>query len=330
MKKITLCLSLLLFLIICTVSAQTGLEKGMVGYYNMEECDGEVLTNLATEKEKMPDGIIINPVWSDTAVSGYGSLYFDLPEKLPDEVETYVDFGTYDPSQGKGTFSFSCWIFWNGADGEYHGITGKRSDWTNELVYWDVCLKRTGPIQLEAVGKDEEKQLVLTDEMPLTRKWQNITVTYDGKKGSIYLDSKLLKQGEMELGLNKEAAFMLGCCEPLGVTPFQGHIDEVRYYNRALSPTEVTKLYEYPASLSSVNTQSKNKIEVYPNPAKDILNIKGKGFTEIHIFDSTGKLVKICSAGASFSSINISDLKPGLYLVSANGSSNLSKSFIKK
>lgn len=330
MKKCTLCLLFILLFSVNALHAQTGIEKGLVGYYNMDELDGYVITNLSKEKDKMPDGNIINPVWSDTAISGGGSLYFNLPERHPEEVETYVDFGTYDPSQGKGTFTFSCWIYWDGVDGEYHGLTGKRTDWTNELVYWDVCLKRTGPIQLEAVGKDEVKQLVLTDEMPSVRTWQNITVTYDGKNGTIYLDGKMLKQGEMTLGLNKEAAFMLGCCEPLGVTPFQGHIDEVRYYNRAIAPSEVKQLFEYPSKQTGNSSIEKNRCEIYPNPAANELSIKSIGITEARIYDINGRLALSSPITDNLTRINISNLKPGLYFVSTLGTKAFTSSFIKE
>ena len=85
MKKITILL-LCSTIVFCSVAfGQTGLTKGLVGYYDMNEADGEVLTNLATGDDVMPNGTIINPVWSDTAVTG-SALYFDLAANMPDEI----------------------------------------------------------------------------------------------------------------------------------------------------------------------------------------------------------------------------------------------------
>jgi hypothetical protein len=329
MKKITAQIIFLLFICCNMLFGQASLTKGLVGYYKMDEGTDEVLVNSATGTDVMPDGIIYNPVWSDTAVTGT-ALYFDIPANLPDEIPSYVDFGTYDPAQGGGKFSFSCWYSWNGPNGEYQGITGKRTDWTNELVYWDVCFKRTGPIQFEAVGAGEVKQLLLSDSVPAINKYQNLTVTYGGNEAKMYLDGQLIKQGIMELGLKKDAAFMLGCCEPLGVTPFTGNLDEVRYYNRVLSITEVNSLYEYPVKNLGSDKLLNNTLQVFPNPASDELKIKGENLNLVKIMDISGKVVLEQKVSGNLIRMNISGLKPGIYFVNANGTENMFCKVIKK
>jgi hypothetical protein len=329
MKKITLQL-LFLTLVFCNVTfGQTGITKGLVGYYKMDEADGETLTNLATGDDIMPDGVIINPVWSDTSVLGT-SLYFDLAEKMPDETASYVDFGTYDPAQGGGVFTFSCWYYWNGINGEYSGLTGKRDDWTETTVYWDLTFKRTGEFQFEAVGPNEVKQSVVTTEKPAVRTWQNLTVTYDGAIAMIYLDGKLIKQGEMKLGLKKDAAFMLGCCEPLGVTPFSGHLDEVRYYNRVLTSNEVNQVKKYPSQATASENVSTHCSTVYPNPVIDQLRVSGKDLKNISVYNSTGSMVLSRTVSGKIATIDVSSLKPGIYFLKANGEENVSGKFIKK
>jgi len=329
MKKITILLFCFTIVLSYVVSGQTGLTKGLVGYYNMNEADGDVLTNLATGEDVMPNGTIINPVWSDTAVTG-SALYFDLAEKMPDELASYVDFGTYDPAQGGGQFTFSCWYYWNGINGEYSGLTGKRDDWTEATVYWDLTFKRTGPIQFEAVGPKEEKQSVVSDEIPLVRTWQNLTITYDGTTAIIYLDGKLIKQGEMKLGLKKDAAFMLGCCEPLGVTPFSGHLDEVRYYNRVLTSNEVYQVKKYPSQNSSSTNFSKNCMRIFPNQIVDELRINATDLKSVVIYNNTGQLVLSENVSGNLPTVNVSGLEPGIYLVKAYGKNDFFGKFVKK
>jgi hypothetical protein len=59
----------------------------------------------------------------------------------------------------------------------------------------------------------------------------------------------------------------------------------------------------------------KNNYKIYPNPVNDIVNIQSeKGIKEIHIFDTLGKLRKTIDKG--FSTINLSSLKSGIYIVS--------------
>jgi len=226
-----------------TLFAQNSLEKGLVGYYKFDEGDGETLYNLANGDNIAPDGIIYNPAWSDEAVFGT-SLYFDLEQNMPEELPSWVELGNYDPTQGTNIFSFSCWIFWNGVDGEYHGITGKRDDWTHADVHWDVTLKRDGFYQFEALKEGDVKNYLLSPGLPKVGEWENFTLTYDGHHARMYVDGMPICEGDLELGAKTDAVFLLGCAEPEGVTPFQGYIDEVRYYNRKLSDVEVWDIWK--------------------------------------------------------------------------------------
>ncbi len=65
--------------------------------------------------------------------------------------------------------------------------------------------------------------------------------------------------------------------------------------------------------------QSKNPIQLYPNPVRgDYIHIEtdhyawGSNKVTYHIYDTTGRLVR---SGSDFSSINVSDLKNGLYIL---------------
>jgi len=70
---------------------------------------------------------------------------------------------------------------------------------------------------------------------------------------------------------------------------------------------------------------NESKFSLYPNPAKDIVNIKShQNLDQIKIYNANGLLVKFISNLNNASVINISDLPAGIYLVKAN---NENKSF---
>ncbi len=71
-----------------------------------------------------------------------------------------------------------------------------------------------------------------------------------------------------------------------------------------------------------------SKVSVYPNPAKDVLNVNAKNITEVEIFNLVGQKVY---AGKSASSITISHLDKGVYVVkvTADGKTQTTK-FIKQ
>ncbi|WP_079666343.1 T9SS-dependent choice-of-anchor J family protein [Soonwooa buanensis] len=74
------------------------------------------------------------------------------------------------------------------------------------------------------------------------------------------------------------------------------------------------------ANLAVNNTAANKAISVYPNPAKDVVNIKtDKDVNSIQIFSLTGQLVKTIEKNVR--TINVSDLKKGVYLLRVKSAS---------
>ena len=73
--------------------------------------------------------------------------------------------------------------------------------------------------------------------------------------------------------------------------------------------------FEY-SSVIIVNIKSNNLFSISPNPAKDILNIKGNGITKVEIISVTGnKLIAQENKANPVVQINISHLSAGVYLL---------------
>jgi hypothetical protein len=67
-----------------------------------------------------------------------------------------------------------------------------------------------------------------------------------------------------------------------------------------------------------------SSLKVYPNPAKDVLNIElnyKKGFV-INIFDVTGKLVETINGSEGINQINVAEFKKGFYIYDIRTSEN--------
>jgi hypothetical protein len=69
--------------------------------------------------------------------------------------------------------------------------------------------------------------------------------------------------------------------------------------------------------------------EVYPNPAQDVLNfnVTAETYRGASLFDMQGKLLLQISENEM--QMNISDIRPGIYLVKENGS-GITRKIIKK
>lgn len=72
--------------------------------------------------------------------------------------------------------------------------------------------------------------------------------------------------------------------------------------------------------LSDQTTPADDQFQIYPNPASDVLTIKGstEEIETISIYDISGKLVDERSLNASFAEIDISGLPAGSYTTVAN------------
>ncbi|MGE0560905.1 MAG: LamG-like jellyroll fold domain-containing protein [Flavobacteriales bacterium] len=113
-----------------------------------------------------------------------------------------------------------------------------------------------------------------------------------------------------------------------GTSPhwFNGTIDDVRIYKRALSTTEIQTLH---TTISAIefNDDINNQISVYPNPSYKYLNIKANesiDINRIEIFNISGQKIisKSCQVFKSNIQIDIDDLKIGTYFLKIFDSKN--------
>jgi len=107
-----------------------------------------------------------------------------------------------------------------------------------------------------------------------------------------------------------------------------GNLDEFLFYNRKLTPSEVTTIYNSaPAGLSHLNNEDA-QINIYPNPTSSILNIEVKKQTQITIVNILGEVMKTETING-LSTIDVSALNAGLYFVRDLKSGKATK-FIKE
>ena len=91
-------------------------------------------------------------------------------------------------------------------------------------------------------------------------------------------------------------------------------IDLVGIYNRTLTADEAAQLGA-PGTVSGIKDIKKNSIRLYPNPANDILNISIERASKLEIINASGQVVESTYLKDSNTSINVSQLKSGIYFV---------------
>ena len=144
-----------------------------------------------------------------------------------------------------------------------------------------------------------------------TNTWYHLVFTYDGTNAKIYKNGTFLGTTAKSWNtLNNSDAFDLGVGVG-GELWFDGAIDDLQIYNYTLTDSQVANLYST-QTLAVTDVSAKNKIQVYPNPVKDVLNIKSDlGVKNVEIFSLDGKKLKQTNQ----SKINVSQLSSGVYII---------------
>jgi hypothetical protein len=170
---------------------------------------------------------------------------------------------------------------------------------------------------------------------PYNSGWHHIVGTYDGALVKLYVDGIFITEVEEVFSLtNSEQPLLFGNESNILSRYFDGDLDDIGLWNRALTQEEITDLYnanlcyEYitvtdtliinlgPMGFNPVTYQ--NTILMYPNPTNDQLTIDYGNFTSL-----AGYTLKIFnSMGQETHSANISQQQEVLPLGTWGGAGN--------
>ncbi len=198
---------------------------------------------------------------------------------------------------------------------------------TNKKIRWTV--KTTAAI----------KDLDLSSPIDSNR-YYCITATYNGEVMSLYVNANLSNtvphSGKI---LKTSYDLIIGQALPGNLNfGFNGIIDDLKIYNRALNNQEVRDLYDIGTGIGHKNTIPKNSVlyQNYPNPFNPSttikFNLQKPGNIALDVFDVTGKRVYSIYKGFKTSGLHsikwIANQKAsGIYFIRL---STKEESFVKK
>ncbi len=155
--------------------------------------------------------------------------------------------------------------------------------------------------------------------------WWYVTMVHDGTDDIIYLDGEEVNRKPAPGTLNSTARpFMMGCNSVGGAFYFNGALDEIKVYNKALTADEIKKLYETgTTSVEYISPELGKYVEVlYPNPTTDQLTLLHNFNTPqelwVRIFDQSGRQVDLqrvdnVQLTSGKLTWDVSDYAPGYY-----------------
>jgi hypothetical protein len=230
----------------------------MVAYYPLDEGFGTVVRDFSGYRHV---GIAqAEPVWVD-GLPGFGkALYFDGSEPAP----AWVNCSTWNPSEGTGKLTVACWVRWDGSIGEWHGIVAKRDSWDPEpdgQLMWYLEINATNGYLL--FGR-KGSYIGVMGAMP-AGEWKHVAVTFDKITERLYVDGEERTNGSFTLGPKEDATITIGADNLGGGNGFNGAIDEVRLYNKALTQDEIR--------LAMFDVGVKPELALAPNPSNNEVEV---------------------------------------------------------
>lgn len=158
--------------------------------------------------------------------------------------------------------------------------------------------------------------------------WWYVVMVHDGVNDQIYINGELVNSKPAPGKLNTtDNIFCMGSNPVEGGQYFNGGLDEVKIYNKALTAEEISKLYETGTTAGIHKPDPKLGIyikDIYPNPTQNILTINhnlpaGKSL-KLRIMDAAGRQVNQINydAGqlpAHHIQLTTKELNPGVYFI---------------
>ncbi len=150
----------------------------------------------------------------------------------------YVDLGNFDPSDGTGQLSVSLWAQWQGLTSFYQGLIGKRDSWSSDDMMWHI----EADISDGAIKFQQTAGGILPGQILPVDEWTHVGVSFNGNTARIYISGIEVGSGGFAFGSDTEASIQFGAVDGSGGNPFNGALDEIKIYNRALSALEMQEL----------------------------------------------------------------------------------------
>ena len=213
-------------------------EEGPVGWWKFDEDSGNIAHDLTCSKYH--GTLNGNPAWATGHLNG--ALDFDGTG----------DFVTYwhpDEFDITGSITVSAWVKVTAWDKSWQTIVSMYSSWSmrrdTTAAYWE--LPRHDAFGFFTQGTGQPRETFATTPLD-DGQWHHVAGTYDRATGKqyVYTDGMLeaSSQGTVGAPMNVDPAciFTVGAQNETGNVSFNGLIDDVRIYDRALNESEIEQL----------------------------------------------------------------------------------------
>jgi len=271
---------------ICRSTSDTCLPEGLIAYYPFNG-------NANDESGHGHDGVVHGATLTEDMCGRADSAYwFDGTDTCYIEIENDGDFDIQH-------FTISAWVKWESGS-PIHSFGGI---FTNGYMIDHYSLVAGSLFVRNWINypHSPDDEFIVNTSVLQDGNFHFLVATYNGSVRKLYIDGFLLDSMEFSevIDYSTSENCFIGVNFPGGHDAFRGIIDNVRIYNRALSPDEVLALYECEYCKTGITEQkgtakpTQLSISVIPNPfnasCKIIIDAPQPG--EATIYDIVGTKV---------------------------------------
>lgn len=234
---------------------------------------------------------------------------------FPGDTNNYmkVSFASDFDVAPSGSFSISLWF--NGYtinQGDFESLFDKRNVTGTKKSDYHLCLT---DMNKPGFGGPTSPIVFGSSHVP-DNQWHHLVGTYSNASWKMYIDSVVKSSSSTTAITQSSADIFIG-------KNFNGKIDDIRFYDRALSPLEVQQLFLANSSCApnSVGEVRSSTLNIFPVPMNKELNIVlPQGFSEqvkVIVTDMSGKemLSHQVSVSGEHIMLPVHQLLAGAYIV---------------
>ncbi len=252
-----------------TQAALINPNAGAVGWWRFDEGSGTVASDSSGNGN---NGVIYGASWV-TGVYG-GALSFDRT------AGTHLDINNYFTQVGSGDYAFALWFYHTGSDSS-NELFAQRDNPDGTVNLIDAYHVSDGPIYFNVYnGGTAAHQTVRSSVSVSNNAWHFLVVGRSDSTMFMYVDGVNVASSPSVTGNVPTIAnpFRVGTSSGYHTYGWTGYIDELQFYNRALSASDVQNLIQNgPSSVSSFASSYTAKIPAGTTQVITTLSWQGTG-----------------------------------------------------
>jgi hypothetical protein len=251
-----------------TNGAYTELDRGLVGWWKMDNVkDGKVVDSSG----KGNDGEIVGICEQTEGFVGSGGL------KITNGGMQIPNSPLLDASR----FTIAMWVNWADGQGALARLLQMGNDNKESIaILGGGGAGDSGPSHNvfyftmfgSSTGEGSDSSEVKAPGVFKGGKWHHIAAIYDGSDQLVYVDGKVVGKktiGDFKLFTDpNSSSLVIGCRPPNMDRTFNGVVDDIRMYNKALSAEDIGKLYVFKggsADKAAMPNPSDKSGDILPN-----------------------------------------------------------------